>query len=191
VRASLGATPNGSSPATGRAPRDAYLRAVAALKQNRVEAAIEAYRAVLNADPHHARARADLALALLKNRMLDEARAEAVRSLADDPGQALPAVVLGILAQDAGLHAEAIERFQAALAREPLDQTTHFRLAQTFAALDDPAGEAYHLARYGRLTLNPTQAAIQYERVRADPHADPELKRQVERELAELRREGI
>jgi predicted Zn-dependent protease len=99
--------------------------------------------------------------------------------------------VLGILAQDAGLHAEAITRFQAALAREPLDQTTHLRLAQAFAAMDDPAGEAYHLARYGRLTLNPTQAAIQYERVRADPQADPELKRQVERELAELRREGI
>jgi predicted Zn-dependent protease len=191
VRASLGATPNGSSPATGRDPRNAYLWAIASLKQNRVEAAIAAYRAVLNADPRHVRARADLALALLKNRMLDGARDEAVRSLADDPGQALPSVVLGILAQDAGLHAEAITRFQAALAREPLDQTTHLRLAQAFAALDDSAGEAYHLARYGRLTLNPTQAAIQYERVRADPQADPELKRQVERELAELRREGV
>ena len=191
VRASLGATPNGSPPATGRDPRNVYLRAVASLKQNRVEAAIEAYRAVLNADPRHVRARADLALALLKNRMLDGARDEAVRSLADDPGQELPSVVLGILAQDAGLHAEAITRFQAALAREPLDQTTHLRLAQAFAAMDDPAGEAYHLARYGRLTLNPTQAAIQYERVRTDPQADPELKRQVERELAELRREGV
>src|SRR3990172_5044814 len=191
VRASLGATPNGSPPATRRDPRNLYLRAVASLKQNRVEAAIEAYRAVLNANPRHVRARADLALALLKNRMLDGARDEAVRSLADDPGQALPSVVLGILAQDAGRHAEAIKRFQAALAREPLDQTTHLRLAQSFAALGDEAQEAYHLGRHFRLSLDPARTVTQYERLRADPRGDPELKRKVDRELAEIRREGV
>jgi predicted Zn-dependent protease len=188
VRASLGVTPDESTTPTSR---DQYLRAVGWLKQNRIGPAIDAYRAVLAANPSNARARADLALALLKNRRLDDARGEALRSLADDSTLALPSVVLGILAQDASRHAEAIDRLQAALARDPLDPATHLRIAQSFAALDDTAREAYHLGRYFRLSLEPARALLQYERFAADPRSDPELRRQVEREVVEIRREGI
>ncbi|MBI3607753.1 MAG: M48 family metalloprotease [Nitrospirae bacterium] len=187
LRASLGTVPEGPS-ATGR---EQYLHAVDWLKQNRVDAAIEAYRLLLAQEPHHARARADLSLALLKNQMRTEARDEALRSLADDPAQALPSVVLGLLAQDASRHGEAIEHFQEAAARAPIDHTIHLRLAQSFAALGDEAREAYHLGRYFRLGLEPARAVLQYERFRADPRADPELRREVDRDLAEIRREGV
>lgn len=187
VRASLGSVPEGA-PATNR---ERYLLAVDWLKQDRVDAAIEAYRVLLAEEPSNASARADLSLALLKIQQQAEARDEALRSLADDPSQALPSVVLGILAQDAGRHSEAIERFQEAAARAPLEHTIHLRLAQSFAALGDEAQEAYHLGRHFRLSLEPARAVTQYERLRADPRADPELKRTVDRELAEIRREGV
>ncbi len=187
VRASLGTVPEGA-PATSR---ERYLHAVDWLKENRVDAAIEAYRLLLAEEPHNARARADLSLALLRNQMRAEAKDEALRSLADDPAQATPSVVLGILAQDAGRHDEAIERFQEAAARDPIDHTIHLRLAQSFAALGDDAQEAYHLGRYFRLGLEPARAVLQYERFRADPRGDPELRRAVDRELAEIRREGV
>jgi hypothetical protein len=72
-----------------------------------------------------------------------------------------------------------------------LDPATHLRIAQSFAALDDAAREAYHLGRYFRLSLEPARALLQYERFAADPRSDPELRRQVEREVVEIRREGI
>lgn len=168
-----------------------YLRAVARLKQNRTAEAIDDLRAVLAVEPHHARARADLGLALLKTRAFADAETAARQSLADDPNQALPSIVLGILAQDAGRHDEAIAHFQSALPLEPYDPMIHFRLAQSFAAHGDRALETYHMGWYFRLNLQPKAAGTQLKQVAADAQADPELRRRAQRDLAEIRREGV
>ena len=168
-----------------------YLRAVARLKQNRIAEAIDDLRAVLAMEPHHARARADLGLALLKTRAFADAETAARQSLADDPNQALPSIVLGTLAQDAGRHDEAITHFKTALALEPRDPMIHFRLAQSFAAVGDRALETYHMGWYFRLNLEPKAAWVQLKRVAMDTQADPELRRQAQQDLAEIRREGV
>lgn len=185
VRAALGVVPT-ALPSTART---AYLTGIDHLKHDRLEAAIAAFHTALTERPDHALARADLALALLKSGQLDQARAEAVRSLADDPEQSTPSVVLGILAQEEGDHRAAVERFEAALAREPRDPTTHLRLARSFAALGEEPQEVFHLARYHQLNLEPAAAVREYQRLIA-MRADPELRREARSALALLRREG-
>jgi predicted Zn-dependent protease len=135
LRASLGVVPEGPNPS----PRDRYLRGINDLKNQRIAAAIEEFRAVLTAEPHHAAARADLAWALLSDQRLDEAHDEARRAQQDDPHLAEPSVALGILAQDAGDHQAAIREFLTAAA-DPYDPTTHLRLASSYAALGTPPG---------------------------------------------------
>jgi predicted Zn-dependent protease len=187
LRASLGVVPEGPNPS----PRDRYLRGINDLKNQRIAAAIEEFRAVLTAEPHHAAARADLAWALLSDQRLDEAHDEARRAQQDDPHLAEPSVALGILAQDAGDHQAAIQEFLTAAADDPYDPTTHLRLASSYAALGDSTREAYHLGRHFRLSLMPARAAAAYQRFLASPDADRETKRAVEQELAMIRREGI
>jgi predicted Zn-dependent protease len=187
LRANLGVVPEGPNPSI----RDQYLRGINHLKNQRTAAAIEDFRAVLAAEPHHAAARADLAWGLLSDQRRDEARDEARRAQRDDPRLAKPGVTLGILAQDAGDHQAAIREFLAAASNDPYDPTTHLRLASSYAAVGDSTREALHLGRHFRLSLMPGRAAAAYERFLAAPDADRETKRAVERELAMIRREGI
>lgn len=184
VRASLATVTDGGG------PREQYLLGVDHLKHDRIAPAIAAFRAVLAKDPAHARARADLALSLLKAHLLDQAQAEATRSSADDPNLAVPSIVLGILAQESGDHHKALIHFETAIKREPFDATTHLRLARSLAALGETSRETWHLARHHQLNLDPTGAAVHYERLLA-PGTDPELRREAERALVLLRREGI
>jgi predicted Zn-dependent protease len=172
-------------------PRDQYLRGVAYLKNQRINAAIKEFRAALEREPRHSAARSDLAWALLLDQQRDEARTEARRANQDAPNLPGPDLVLGILAQDAGDHQEAIRYFLEAVTRSPDDPTTHLRLASSYAALGDSARELYHLGRHLRLSLLPERAAALYQQLLATAGADPELKRAAEHELAIIAREGI
>ena len=172
-------------------PRDRYLRGVSYAKNHRVTSAIAEFRAVLADEPRHGAARADLAWALLQDQRRDEARDEARRAQRDAPARPGPNLVLGILAQDAGDHQEAIRYFLEAVTRAPNDPTTHLRLASSYAALRDSARELYHLGRHLRLSLLPERAAALYQQLLATAGADPELKRAAEHELAIIAREGI
>lgn len=187
LRAVLGVAPEGPTPS----PRDHYLRGVALLKNQRIGPAVAEFRAVLTADPHHARARADLAWALLNDQRREEARTEALRAQQDEPRLAGPNVTLGVLAQDEGRHQDAVRYLLDAAKRDPFDPITHLRLATSYAALGNAAAEAYHLGRHFRLSLMPARAAAAYERFLASAGADPELRRAVEQELAVIRREGV
>ncbi len=187
LRASLGVVPENPAPST----RERYLRGVNHAKNQRMSAAIADFRAVLAVEPRHAAARADLAWALLSDQRRDEAREEARRAKQDDPRLAKPSVTLGILAQDAGDYQSAIREFLAAAANDPLDPTTHLRLASSYAAVGNATREAYHLGRHFRLSLMPARAAAAYQRFLAAPDADQETRRAVEQELAMIRREGV
>ncbi|MFZ5864175.1 MAG: M48 family metalloprotease [Nitrospirota bacterium] len=187
LKASLNAPPDEQA----ATPRDRYLRGVYFAKNHRVTPAITEFRAVLAADPRHGTARAELAWALLLDQHRDDARREARRAQQDAPESAGPYLVLGILAQDAGDHREAVRYFQDAVTRAPEDPTTHLRLASSYAALNDPARERYHLGRHLRLSLMPERAAALYQQLLTTPGADPELKRAAEHEIQIITREGI
>ncbi len=187
LRATLGVAPEGPA----LSPRDRYLRGIHHAKSQRVAAAIADFRAVLAVEPHHAAARADLAWALLSDQRRDEARDEALRARRDDPRLAEASVTLGILAQDGGDHDAAIQEFLRAAAEDPLDPTTHLRLAVSYAALGDSTREALHLGRHYRLSLMPGRAVAAYQRYVDAPDADRETRRAVERDLIVIRREGI
>lgn len=187
LRATLGVVPEGAT----LSPRDRYLRGVNHAKNHRVAAAVTDFRAVLAVEPRHAAARADLARVLLSDQRREEARDEARRARSDDPALAGPGVVLGILAQDAGDHDTAIREFLAAATNDPLDPTTHLRLASSYAAMGDSTREALHLGRHFRLSLMPGRAAAAFQRFLNAPDADRETKRAVEQELTIMQREGI
>jgi predicted Zn-dependent protease len=187
LKASLGVAPDERAVT----PRDQYLRGVAHLKDHRIDAAIEEFRATLEREPHHGAARSDLAWALLLDQRRDEARAEARRAHQDAPDLPGPDLVLGILAQDAGDHRDAISYFLEAVTRSPDDPTTHLRLASTYSALGDSVHELYHLGRYFRLSLMPERATALYQQLLVTPGAAAELKRVAEHELAIIAREGV
>jgi predicted Zn-dependent protease len=187
LKAGLNAAPDERA----SSPRDHYLRGVYYAKNRRVTSAITEFRAVLADEPRHGAARADLAWALLQDQRRNEARDEARRAQQDAPDLPGPNQVLGILAQDAGNHQEAIRYFLEAVTRAPSDPTTHLRLASSYAALNDSARERYHLGRHLRLSLRPERAAALYQELLATTGVDPELKRSVEHELAIITREGI
>jgi predicted Zn-dependent protease len=187
LKAGLGVAPDERA----ATPRDQYLRGVTHLKDHRIDAAIAEFRATLEREPRHGAARSDLAWALLLDQRRDEARAEARRAHQDAPDLPGPDLVLGILAQDAGDHRDAIRYFLEAVIRSPDDPTTHLRLASSYSALGDSAHELYHLGRHFRLSLMPERATALYKQLLATRGADAELKRVAEHELAIIAREGV
>lgn len=94
-----------------------------------VEAAIEAYRKALEANPHAPGALVNLGTILFRQTKLREAREHYERAIAADPGYALARFNLGNLSDEEGNFAEARGHYLEALKLNPRYADAYFNLA--------------------------------------------------------------
>ncbi len=100
--------------------------------------AITQYRRALAQDPHDNSAHFRLAVTLRRMRRFDEARVELDTISAVDKDYPGLALERGLLFEDSGDVAQAIEQFKAALARAPDDPDLQLRVGSAYVAIGRP-----------------------------------------------------
>jgi len=121
------------------------------LEPHDLENARDAYRRVLELDPHHVDAHVNL------GRLLHEAgRAEAAathyrQALALRPGDSIAAFNLGVALEDQGRPAEAVQAYEDALRCDRTNADAHFNLARLLERAGRKAAAIRHLTAYRRL----------------------------------------
>lgn len=116
------------------------------------EAAINAYRRAIAAEPARQDARINLGRLLHELGRFEEAEQvyrEAVAHGGEDP---LLFYNLGVLLDDMDRKLEAIQAYEAALREDPALADCHYNLALLHEALDQPRQAIRHMSQYRRLT---------------------------------------
>jgi predicted Zn-dependent protease len=173
------------------AERRHYLSGLFALKSGRLKRAEREYQEALRIHPDHPLYYADLAQVYTRLGQADLAKEAALKSLQLSKKEAAPHAVLGMIAQAEEHHLEAIEHLKAANVLSPNDPFLHLQLAQSFDALSMPAEEHFHLGRYYRLDLEPEKALRQLNKARLKIEKENPLMQSIQREIKEIKREGI
>jgi predicted O-linked N-acetylglucosamine transferase (SPINDLY family) len=121
--------------------------------EGRLDEAIAAYRAAIQANPEFAEAYSNLGVALKAKGELEQAEASYARAIALYPEFAAAHVNLGVVLHAQGQAAKAIASFERALALDPGHPAAHSNLifARNFdPALDTAAQQAEHSRWYAR-----------------------------------------
>ena len=111
---------------------------LAALDREEWPAAIEQFRQGLELDPDDPGLRHRLATALFMTGDLDGAMAEFQRVVRTTPDYFPSHYSIGVLLQETGRHAEAVERFRTALRHRPGDDAARLRMAISLRRAGDP-----------------------------------------------------
>lgn len=170
-----------------------YRDGLAYLTVGRLNEAVAEYRQALALAPSDPVYQADLAWAYLKAQQPEAARraAQAAVDLAPEGESAYGAhLVLGIVAADAGAPGSRAHLEQA-LARNPDGAIAHYHLGRVLTAGGNGAAGAYHIGQYLRLGLETERALAELRRARGLAKDDPELRRQIDADIAEIEREGV
>jgi predicted Zn finger-like uncharacterized protein len=141
--------------------------------QGEHEVAIAQYRAAIARDPRDAAAHFRLAVTLRRVRKLDEAGAELDQVAAVDKDYPGLSLERGLLFEESGEVAKAIEQFSAALARAPEDPDLQLRVGSAYVAIGRPddaipmlrkvlqgrptSAEAHHYLGRALMLKGPTQ----------------------------------
>lgn len=115
------------------------------------EAALNAYRHAVNADPHNAAAWTNLGRLLHergRTREADEVYARALARVGPDP---LLLFNQGVLLEDVGKSSAALAAYERALEGDPSLADCHYNLARLYEALGKPQRAIRHLGQYRRL----------------------------------------
>ena len=115
------------------------------------EAAMDAYRQALAADPGLLDARINLGLLLHQAGRLESAERvyrDAIKACGDEP---MLLYNIGVLLDDMGRKPEAVQAYEAALRRDPALADCHYNLALLCEQLGKPKEAIRHMAAYRRL----------------------------------------
>lgn len=129
-----------------------WFREALLLEESDAEAAIEAYRKAIAADPANLDARINLGLLLHTARRLPEAGrvySDALQACGPD---ALLLFNLAVLLEDLGQDEDAERAYRAAVWAEPGNADAHYNLALLYTRLDRPRDAIRHMSQYRRLT---------------------------------------
>ena len=122
-----------------------------ALEQRDINAAIEAYRQQIAADPARLDARTNLGRLLHENGRLPEAEQVYRDALKDCGNDALLLYNFGVLLDDMDRKVEAMAAYQLALRGDPAMADCHYNLALLYEELERPKDAIRHMAQYRRL----------------------------------------
>ncbi len=126
-----------------------YYRGVLLAESGDLVAAVDALRTALDLDPDDVATRLHLGNALLSAARTDEAGVVFGEVLTMQPASAAALAGLGRVAMAAGDYADAIERFTAALERQPGADKLHHPLALAYRRSGDTEAARRHLALRG------------------------------------------
>jgi tetratricopeptide (TPR) repeat protein len=139
-------------------PADAFERAVALQREDRLDQAGALYEALLELDRHHVGSLHNLALIRARQGRLGEAASLLRHALDRRPEEPVAQLSLGSVLQAMGRHAESMACFERAVALAPDLAAAHYDLGNALLALGR-ASEA--LASFDRaLALEPDAAAV-------------------------------
>ena len=134
----------------------------------RVDAAIEAYRAAIDADPGYADAYCNLGSVYFGRGRPDRARELFLRAVELEPGHVEANLNLGALLEERGRNEQALRHYRAALECNPLHPDVHVSLALLYEKLSLPRTGKAHWRRY--LQLDPRGRWAAAARQRLAPH---------------------
>jgi tetratricopeptide (TPR) repeat protein len=137
-------------PAPQASAQDWFDRGVA-LEESDSEAALQAYRQAIAAEPGMAEAHVNLGWLLHEAGRLAEAEHAYRDGIAACRDEALLCFNLGVLLADLGRKGEAIEAYQEALRNHPDYADCHYNLALLCEELQKPREAIRHMAQYRRL----------------------------------------
>lgn len=103
--------------------------------QKQYSEAQKEFQAELDNNPQHGKARAYFADTLVRQDDYARAEPELKKSIADEPMFALPYLDLGIIEAASGRNQDAIRAFKKAMALEPKDVDSHWRLARLYQSM--------------------------------------------------------
>jgi tetratricopeptide (TPR) repeat protein len=133
-----------------------------------VEAAIEAYRAAIEADPTYADAHCNLGSVYFGRGRPDRARESFLRAVELEPGHVEANLNLGALLEEEGRNEQALRHYRSALECNPLHPDVHVSLALLYEKLSLPRTGRAHWRRY--LQLDPRGVWAAAARQRLAPH---------------------
>jgi beta-barrel assembly-enhancing protease len=168
-----------------------YLKGVAYLKTGHYDKAVPAYQEAITRNPGPAVYHADLAYSYYHLQKTELARSEADEALKRDPNQVNALRVIGRLEELEGKFDEAVVLYEKALLLQPSDPLLHLYLAQSYGKLENEAMQAYHLGRFLRLDLKPSQAIREFKRVQKLIDNENELSRMAAQEIVQIQRDGV
>jgi len=133
-----------------------------------VDAAIEAYRAAIDADPTYADAHCNLGSVYFGRGRPDRARQLFLRAAELEPGHVEANLNLGALLEEEGRNEQALRHYRIALECNPLHPDVHVSLALLYEKLSLPRTGRAHWRRY--LQLDPQGSWATAARQRLTPH---------------------
>jgi predicted Zn-dependent protease len=142
----------GTPAKAAKAPAKDWFQEALALERDDPEAAMDAYRKAIAADPANLDARINLGLLLHEATRLPEAGRVYSEALRDCGADALLLFNLGVLLEDMGNASEAERAYRAAVKVDPGMADGHYNLALLCRALGKPREAIRHMAEYRRLT---------------------------------------
>jgi tetratricopeptide (TPR) repeat protein len=122
-----------------------------ALEQRDTNAAIDAYRQQIAAEPSRLEARTNLGRLLHENGRLPEAEQVYRDALKNCGNDALLLYNFGVLLDDMDRKVEAMAAYQLALRGDPAMADCHYNLALLYEELERPKDAIRHMAQYRRL----------------------------------------
>jgi predicted Zn-dependent protease len=171
--------------------RKHYLSGLLALKSGQLKKAKLEYEEAIKINSNNPIYYSDLATLYIELRQFERAREEALKSLDLSGDYASLYLVLGMAAQDKENFEKSIEHLKKAEERAADNPSIQFQLARSYHAISKPAKEKFHLGRYYRFKLEPEKAIRQFEKALALVEEAEFFSEQIEREMQELKREGI
>ncbi len=171
--------------------RKHYLSGLLALKSGQLKKAKLEYEEAIKINPNNPIYHSDLATLYMELRQFEHAGEEALKSLDLSGDYASLYLVLGMAAQDKGNFEKSIEYLKKAEERAADNPSIQFQLARSYHSISESAKEKFHLGRYYRFKLEPEKAIRQFEKALALVEEAEFFSEQIEREMQELKREGL
>ena len=156
---------NGGAPGEEETAYAAFERG-RALEAADLDAAIDAYRRAVEADPYFAAAWTNLGALWADCGDLDAARDCFERALEADPDQSEARMNLAALAMEQGDHEVAIFGYRQVLRTAPECYEAHYGLARALLAVGGRAQAAAHLRRFLKAAVEAGEASARVEAVR-------------------------
>jgi len=167
-----------------------YLLGVMYMKKGYLDKAIEKYLLALK-DHQNYLYYADLAYCYLKKQDLKRAAEAAKKSIMIDGEYALPYIIMGIISHKRGNLDGALTYLKRALQINPYDILANYHIALVYGEKGNALLKAYYLGQYFRNSLNPASALRELERAKDMAEKGSSLYYKIEREIEEIKREGV
>ncbi len=178
-------------PEEGREEAVNYILGLAYMKAGRYSDAIPRYLSAIGFNRENNVYYADIAFCYLKQQDLDRSREAAVNSIRISKDYGPAHVIMGIIELDSNNLPAAILHLEEALKINESDSMTNFYLAMAYRKNGDSAREAFHSARYFKISLDPERALNEFNRARDLVKAGTPMHFRILQEIEEIRREGL